>query len=209
MRARIRRHRVKLTAIRWTPPELISQAIEHAPAHVKPLIAFLVGTGARLREAALLDWGEVDLPGKTVTFMDAKNGETAAVPLPGFVIEALSALPHRDGAVFRRDDGQPYAEYVRVRVEGLPRTAGGLKMKALRRTLAAIGLTPHGTRHAFVSYIAARDGLAAAGALARHKSVAMTKRYTHFAPSRLRDAVDNLPIGKKSVNSEREDQEES
>lgn len=84
--------------------------IEASAAHLKPLLVFLFGTGARLGEALALDWGRVDLQAARVRLADTKNGSDRIAALPPSAIAAMAGLPHRDGAVFRRDDGAPYVD---------------------------------------------------------------------------------------------------
>jgi integrase len=49
--------------------------------HLRPLIVFLLCTGARLSEALYLSWKDVDLARRHVVFLDTKNGEDRGVPL--------------------------------------------------------------------------------------------------------------------------------
>lgn len=82
------------------PDEAIA-LIQAAAPHLRPLIVYLLGTGSRLSEALELDWQQVDLVGQRVTTMVTKTGQTRHVDLPPVVMAALTALPHRDGRVFR------------------------------------------------------------------------------------------------------------
>lgn len=88
--------------IRHITHEEADRLILAAAPHLRPLVVFLLSTGARLSEALYLEWREVDLEAAHVVFTDTKNGEARGVPLPSPAIAALSALPHRSGAVFRR-----------------------------------------------------------------------------------------------------------
>jgi integrase len=49
-------------------PDEAECSIDAAAPHLKPLITFLLGTGARLSEALYLDWRDVDLTGSRVIF---------------------------------------------------------------------------------------------------------------------------------------------
>jgi integrase len=86
-----------------------NRLIEACADHLRPLVIFLIYTGARVGEALWLDWRYVDLERRQVIFPKTKNGEERGVPLAERVIDALNKLPHRKGEVFRRPDGLPYA----------------------------------------------------------------------------------------------------
>ena len=77
---------------------------------------FCLCTGARLSEALELDWVDVHLTDGAAIFRDTKNGTDRRAGLTPRALATLANMPHRDGHVFRRDDGQPYAD--RARVEG-------------------------------------------------------------------------------------------
>ena len=123
-----------------------------APAHLRPLITFLVGTGCRSGEAMGLDWQDVDLGGARVLLWEGetKAGTRRVVALPPAVVAALAELPHRTGEVFRRrrqrlQDG-------RLAPSGYHQADGyGTKLpKGWARAVADAGLdgvTPHVLRH--------------------------------------------------------------
>jgi integrase len=89
-----------------TPREAMA-LLEAASPHLKPLLIYLLGTGARVSEALYLDWSTVDLRAGHARFM-TKNGSERIASLPPAVVEALANLPHRAGSVFRTDEGVPY-----------------------------------------------------------------------------------------------------
>lgn len=82
-------------------PEQARAVIHHAAPHMRPLLVFLLCTGARVSEALELDWADVDLRAGRVTFRRTKNGRERRYDLPPAAIAALSTLPHRAGRVFR------------------------------------------------------------------------------------------------------------
>ena len=81
-------------------PDEASALVEQAAEHLRPLLVFLIGTGVRMSEALELEWSRVDLRGAQATVWQKQDNERI-VDLPPVVIAALSALPHRDGRVFR------------------------------------------------------------------------------------------------------------
>lgn len=60
--------------------------IAAAAAHLKPLLVFLFGTGARLGEALGLDWEQVDLQAARARLIDTKNGADRLAALPQAVV---------------------------------------------------------------------------------------------------------------------------
>ena len=94
--------------MRWLKLEEADALIQAASPHLRPLIMFLLYTGARIGEALWLEWRNVDLARAHVSFIKTKNTEARGVPLHPSVVAALSVLELREGEVFRRPDGQPY-----------------------------------------------------------------------------------------------------
>lgn len=148
----------------WLTPDQVLALIAAAAPHIKPLITFLVCTGARMSEALDLEWRDVDLPAAKVVLRKTKGkrGRKKDRPaaLPTAAVVALSSIPPQYvvmvepgtggrqilkdfpsleaahdamrheayigewtrmwvdrahvGKVFRRDDGEPYADRQRL-----------------------------------------------------------------------------------------------
>jgi integrase len=94
--------------VRWLTLEEANRLIACCNKHLRPLIIFLLYTGARAGEAVWLDWHNVDLQRAHVVFPKTKNGEARGVPLHQRVVTALANVAHRQDEVFRRPDGLPY-----------------------------------------------------------------------------------------------------
>ena len=159
---------------RWLSVDEAERLIEACSPHLRPLVIFLLYTGCRLAEGLYLDWRRVDLARAQVQFLETKNGDPRGVPLHPRVIAELQALKHREGAVFRRPDGKPYAR--KVDGGGQIKTA----FKAACRRAGIADFTPHGLRHTWATwhYIANRD-LTALMELGGWRSEKMVMRYTH------------------------------
>lgn len=135
-------------------PAEAERLIAAAAPHLRPLLVFLFGTGARMSEALYLEWRDVDLVnGRVIFWADrTKAKKRRNVELPPRVVAALADLPFglnggRQGAVFRRSDGRPYAA----------RSAGGGQIKkawagARRRAGLRPELTPHSCRHTWATW---------------------------------------------------------
>jgi integrase len=184
----IERPRQPKGKVRWLTPGEASALVAACSPHMRPIVTFLLYTGARVSEALRLEWRDVDLTRGHVAFHDTKNGESRGVPLHPEAIAALANLRHRTGAVFRKPDGQPY----------LPKDEGGNHIKtsfgtACRRAGIA-NFTPHDCRHTWATwhYAANRD-LVGLQRLGGWKSERMVLRYAHVNESQLAPGIANLP----------------
>jgi integrase len=81
-----------------------------ASPHIRVLVTFLLGTGARMSEALDLDWREVDLTGAQAIFLDTKGGAPRIADLSPALVAVLGNLPHREGRVFLNNLGLPYSD---------------------------------------------------------------------------------------------------
>jgi integrase len=165
-------------------PGQVDRLIGAAAPHLKPLLTFLVGTGARMAEALELEWRDVDLPGARAIFWKTKNGKRRNAVLPPRVVAALANLAHREGKVFRWQDR---AGRVREYVDRERRYGGQIKTAwagALRRAGLSDDYHPHDLRHTWASwqYAMHRDPLRL-----QHEggwsSVALVERYAHLLPA--------------------------
>ncbi len=176
--------------IRWITEAEAERLIGSAARHLRPLVVFLLSTGARVSEALYLDWRDVDLDRSQVVFVETKNGERRGVPLHSRAVATLASLAspeHRKGAVFRRPDGKAYER----------RDGGGGQVKKAWKTMlerAKISdFTPHDCRHTWATwhYAANRD-LRALMELGGWKSAEMVIRYAHVNTSHLASSIDKI-----------------
>jgi len=217
---------VPRTVTPYLKPEDATRLVQAAADHLRPLLVFLLGTGVRLSEALELDWSKVDLRGARAVVWQ-KQGNERDVDLPPVVVAALSALPHRDGPVFRpqrrgraaknakpgvagyADNGRTYGGQIKnawasaCRKAGLPghwREWATKEGKAMRAW--ASDVTPHDCRHTWATwhYCVHRD-------LLRLKmeggwsTVSMVERYAKKMPDAYRDeAAAWWGAGAKSVH---------
>lgn len=188
--------------VRWITHEEADRLIDAAAPHLKPLVVFLLCTGARLSEALYLDWANVHLSRCHVDLMNAeggghgtKNGESRGVPLHPRAVAALANVPwDREGAVFRRPAGKiKQAGRVWLPYESRDGAGGGQVKTAWAGMLKRAGITdftPHDCRHTWATwhYQANRD-LNALMLLGGWKSPEMVFRYAHTNVSHLASGV--------------------
>ncbi len=184
----IERPRQPKGRIRYLIHEESERLIKACAPHLRPLVIFLLYTGARVGEALKLEWRHVDLGRKHVTLIDTKNGDDRGIPLAPRVFLELANMPHRIGAVFRRRDGLPY----------VPKDEGGGQIKtgfrgACKRAKIE-DFSPHDCRHTWATwhYQANRD-LIVLMKLGGWKSERMVLRYAHANVENLASSVMALP----------------
>lgn len=187
------------TTFSFFMPEQAVALIANAAPHLKPLFAFMLCTGARTGETLTLDWSDVDLQGHRVILWEhrTKTRSRRVVHLMPGALAALAALPHREGRVFRRDDGEPY-EYHDGR-QGNIRTGftsaacraglpGHFKMAPKGRAGLARKFapehSPHDFRHTFATWhYAVHKDLLLLKQEVGWSSTAMAERYAHVMPA--------------------------
>ena len=180
-------------------PDQAERLIVAAAKHLRPFLVTLIGTGMRVAEALYLDWRDVNLTDRVIKLYPArtKAKKRRDVNLPPRVVAELANLPHREGAVFRRPDGEPYC----------PKDGEGGQVKsawrgALRRSGSKRHLTLHEFgRHSWASWhyalhkdllLLKRDG--------GWSSVELVERYAHLMPSSYEPAIRQfLGIGDEAV----------
>ena len=104
----IRRPKAPPGVVRWLTHEEAKRLIEACAPHLRPLVMFLLYTGARLGEALMARLALCRSHTRACFISKTKNGHPRGVPLHRDLIAELANLPHRDGCVFRRPDGKPY-----------------------------------------------------------------------------------------------------
>lgn len=186
-RPRFDRPKLPPGRVRWITHEEADRMIGHAAPHLKPLLIFLLNTGARMGEAIALDWRDVDLGARRTAFTATKNGTSRGVPLNDAAFAALANLGHREGRVFRTHTGEPYK---------ITEWRSGNIMRGLSVACRKAGIEnfhPHDCRHTFASWaVMAGVPLRTVAELLGHKTIAMTMRYSHLSASHLQEAVDAI-----------------
>jgi integrase len=179
-------------------PAEVDRLVDAAASHLKPLLIFLVGTGARMSEAIELDWRDVDLPGARVIFWRTKTGTRRVAQLSPRIVTDLANIAHRTGPVFRWQTwteaktraapSRPYTNRER-RYGGQIKTAWAT---ALRRADLSPELTPHDCRHTWASWhYALHKDLIRLKQEGGWSSVGLVERYAHLLPIGHADEIRN------------------
>jgi site-specific recombinase XerD len=182
--ARLMRHRRENNArLRWLTPDEEKQlraAIEAVGAQHLPEFEVAIHTGLRRSEQYRLTWDCVDFERQILTVPQSKNGETRHVPLNSTALVAFLLLKqHSDGIgrVFHLIGPRQWFNPA-VKKSGLS------------------DFTWHCLRHTFASrLVMAGVDLRTIQELMGHKTIGMTCRYAHLAPSHQLAAVERLTSG--------------
>lgn len=192
---KIRRRKEVERPPRWLTPSEAKRLVDACNETLRPIVVFLIYTGARCGEALWLDWRYVDLSRAHVSFPKTKNGNARPLFLHPEVIAALGSLPHRDGEIFRRPDGLPYT---RPRDENEMDTSAGRRIAtAFKGACQRAGIEnfrPHDCRHTWATwhYQQHRDLLKLKQA-GGWKSMRMVERYAHINSEAMRHEIEALP----------------
>jgi integrase len=193
VQAKIRSLKEPRGVIRWITPTEAGRLLEKCSPHLRPLVTFLLGTGARAGEALWLEWKDVDLARAHVSFLKTKNGRARGVPLHPAVVAALANLPHREGLVFRRPDGKPYIR------SGEPGESAGSKIReAFQGACKRAGIQNfrvHDCRHTWATWFyASTHDLIALQQLGGWSDLGMVSVYAHSNSEEFQLGIAQLPL---------------
>ena len=172
---------------RWISQEEEDTLLSHSPSWLTEIVLFALNTGMRRGEILNLTWKAVDLPRRTITVMESKNGEKRTIPMNDAVFTLLK-------------------EKGKVRLIGCdwvfhsPLSKSKLFNQALERAFSKCvkkagieDLHFHDLRHSFGTRLSQKGmDVLTIKALMGHKTLMMTSRYVHHNVDSLRHAVEGL-----------------
>ncbi len=167
--------------LRYLSKEECRALVAECADHLKPIVIMALNTGMRRGEILNLKWDNVDMRHGFILLDKTKNGERREIPISATLRATLEALPRRidGGNVFVNPvTGGPY---------------GDIKT-GFNRACKKAGIKDfhfHDCRHTFASQlIMAGKDITTVKELLGHKTLTMTLRYAHLAPSHKAAAVD-------------------
>ena len=147
-----------------------------------PAIELAVRTGLRQGELLRLRWTDLDAGRRLATILETKNGAPRHVPLSAAAQAIVATLPATGATVLAWPWGDPLSDTTLY--------------YAFQRVCAAAGIadcTWHTLRQTFASHLVMSGvDLRTVQELLGHKTLAMTMRYAHLAPSHVAAAVEKL-----------------
>jgi integrase len=107
----IKRPRIsKATRLRWRSPAQSMRLANACCPHFRPLYLFLQHTGASPAESVYLDWRQINLARREVSFPRSGSADERVMALHPRVLADFERLPYREGRVFRRPDRAGYTK---------------------------------------------------------------------------------------------------
>ena len=157
------------------------QIMAKAGNKLHPLFMFLLFTGARVSEALKLSWADFNWTNKVVTFWDTKSGESRTIPMTTSLVSYMSQLMSRGG------DG-PFSDIKQFEVNRV-----WTSIRDQMGLTADKEFVPHALRHTCASRLVQRGvPIVVVKEWLGHKTIQMTMRYAHLAPTNLMEAVGAL-----------------
>ena len=177
--------------LRYLSTEECQALLKECDSHIRPIVIMALNTGMRKGEILGLTWDRVDLKHGFILLEqdDTKNGERREIPINDAVRAALQSLVRRLDIPYVFYDHETGTRYLDVK-----RGFNGACRRAGIRDFHF-----HDTRHTFASHLVMKGiDLTTVKGLLGHKTLSMTLRYAHLAPSHKVKAVDILD---KALNS--------
>lgn len=175
---KVRRFREAPGRIRYLTREELDRLLPACNPELWQAVTLAIHTGMRAAELFDLLWRDVDLENRIVHVVDSKNGDRRDIPLSDTAYGALVGRRRTGENVMAQADGKVHRQHMRAVFVRACRKAG------------LEGLRWHDLRHTFASHLVMRGAsVFAVQELLGHKSLAMTRRYSHLSPGVLRQAV--------------------
>jgi integrase len=171
--------------LRYLTQEECQALINGCDAHARPIVIMALNTGMRKGEILNLKWENIDLKNGFILLNQeqTKNGERKEIPINSTLREALLKITRRldiPYVFFNPKTDKPYDNIVKSFYTAMKRA--GIR-----------DFRVHDLRHTFASHLVmAGVDLTTVRELLGHKTLTMTLRYSHLAPSHKVRAVDIL-----------------
>lgn len=165
---------------RYLKPEEAQRLIACAAPHLKDPIGFSLLTGLRLGNVLKLDWSQIDMQQRGITFrVKSKKPGGKAHTLP--ISDAMLVLLANQGP---KDAGQVFLR------KGKPIKDWGCAWRGAKRRAKITDFRWHDLRHTAATWmIQGGVPLDVAQTVLGHQSIRTTQRYAHRAPSAKTDAL--------------------
>ncbi len=148
------------------------------------IVLIALTTGARKGEIIGLQWAHVDFARQALRLIDTKNGESRGVPL---ALQAREALE-----VWARGRRYDY-DWVFPRVDGTGPLSMDRAWRQARDRAALVNFRFHDLRHTAASYLAMSGAtLRDIAEILGHKTMQMTRRYTHLTQGHTAQVVQRM-----------------
>jgi integrase len=169
--------------LRYLSKEECTNLLNACADHIRPIVITALNTGMRKSEVLSLKWDSIDLRHGFILLDKTKNGERREIPINQTVRDILSKIVRRvdvSYAFYDKNTGLAYQD-IKTAFNSACRRSG---IKDFHF---------HDLRHTFASHLVmAGVDLTTVKELLGHKTLTMTLRYAHLAPTHKVKAVDIL-----------------
>ncbi|MBF0517588.1 MAG: site-specific integrase, partial [Nitrospirae bacterium] len=170
--------------LRYLSQEECQKLLNNCDSHLHPIVATALNSGMRKGEILSLKWENVDLKhGFILLSTDTKNGERREIPINATLKAVFQVIKRRldiPYVFFDNATGKPYDDVRR-------------SFNTACRKSGIKDFHFHDLRHTFASHLVmAGVDITTVKELLGHKTLTMTLRYAHLAPSHKVKAVDVL-----------------
>lgn len=181
--------------VRWLTPDEEKRLLDECSSHLRPIVTFLMDTGCRKDEALKLTWRDVTFErGRARIRIEADRAKNATATGKA-VPKRTTRLLRRLAKIHPKGTDHVFLFVPKTKKSGKPRPPrplGNIQIgfKAACRRAKIEDFNIHDLRHHYASRLVQRGvPLQRVQRLLGHKSMRMTERYAHLAPSDLDDAV--------------------
>ena len=177
---------------RYLTPAQTKSLLEAVRSSPNPMlgdiVAFLLFTGARKREALDAKWRDIDWQQQSWRIPKTKSGKIRHIPLSSGAVKLLRAVKNK---------AEKRGEYIFPNPQtGPPFVSIFYSWDAARTKAGLRDLRIHDLRHSFASFLVnAGRSLYEVQELLGHANIRTTSRYAHLSRERLRDAVEVVQMG--------------
>ncbi len=160
---------------------LLKAAGDSLNPQLRPLVALLLLTGARVSELLQAEWRHIDLERRAWLIPVTKTGKSRYVPLSQAAIDMIEGLPRFDGCPYVLPNPETKLPFVSIKHS----------WQKARKDARLPDLRIHDLRHSAASFmINAGIDLFAVGKVLGHADYKSTMRYSHLANETLLSAVE-------------------
>ena len=179
--------------LRYLSKEECQKLLTSCDPYLKSIVTLALNTGMRKGEILKLKWDSVDLRHGFILLDKTKNGERRELPINETLSMTLKSLQRRldiSYVFYNPVNGKPYRDIQRV----------------FNKACKHAGIRDfhfHDLRHTFASHLVMSGiDITTVKELLGHKTLTMTLRYAHLAPShkvKAVDVLDNVLNGRSTI----------
>ncbi len=168
------------------------ELLNHCTGNTRDIVITALNTGMRKGEILSLRWDNIDLIHGFILLDITKNGDRREIPLNDTLKNLFNGMASRfkGGYVFCDAEGKPYQDVKR-------------SFNTAVRKAGIKDFHFHDLRHTFASHLVmAGVDITTVKELLGHKTLSMTLRYTHLAPShkvKAMEMLENAISGKPTI----------